>query len=86
MYGGGVPLATTLDGYHDASGTMCGGMVLPGPVTVACSMQKHPRTALTQWDPESTKPIVWCAQLPPDIVVGIFPWSNQGRTITKSDI
>ena len=26
-----VPLTLTLDGYHDSSGRMCGGVVLPGP-------------------------------------------------------
>ena len=29
-----VPLRTTVDGYHDASGYMCGGVVLPGPTAI----------------------------------------------------
>ena len=27
------PLRPTVDGYHDASGYMCGGVVLPGPTS-----------------------------------------------------
>ena len=29
-----VPLQSTVDGYHDASGCMCGGVVLPGPTAI----------------------------------------------------
>ena len=29
-----VLLQPTVDGYHDASGYMCGDMVLPGPIAI----------------------------------------------------
>ena len=33
-----VPITPTLDGYHDSSGRMCGGVVLPGPSAVPCDL------------------------------------------------
>ena len=41
-----VPLTPTLYGYHDSSGRMCGGMVLPGPSAVPRVLQSSARLLL----------------------------------------
>ena len=40
-----VPLQPTVDGYHDASGYMCRGVVLPGPTTTPQEFPPQPSTA-----------------------------------------
>ena len=37
-----VPLRPTMDGYHDASRYMCGGMVLPGPTAIPREFPPQP--------------------------------------------
>ena len=37
-----VPLILTVDSYHDASGYMYGGVVLPEPSDVTQVLQRHP--------------------------------------------
>ena len=41
-----VPLTPTLDGYHDSSGRMCGGVVLPGPSDAPRVLQNQPSATL----------------------------------------
>ena len=42
-----VPLQTMLDGYHEASGYMCGGGVLPGSTDLTRTPQLQPSAADT---------------------------------------
>ena len=58
-----MPLQPTLDGYHDASGYMCGGSVLPGPTVVLRTPQMQPRSAATSPEPVGAHPIVWWEQV-----------------------
>ena len=41
-----LPLALTIDGYHDTSGTMYDCRVIPGPKSMPHATKDHPRTAL----------------------------------------
>ena len=63
-----VPLTPNLDGYHDSSGRMCWGMVLPGPSAVPCVLQKQPSAALPSKDKMAANPIVWRVTYPQDVV------------------
>ena len=63
-----VPLTPTLDGYHDSSGRMCGGVVLTGPSAVPRVLQKQPSAALTSKEKLAAHPIVWRVPYPQDIV------------------
>ena len=40
-----VPLCPTVDGYHDASGYMCGDVVLPGPTATPRTLPPQPSAA-----------------------------------------
>ena len=52
-----VPLRPTLDVYHDASGYMCVGEVLPGPTTVPQTLQPQPSSAKITLDSKGEQPI-----------------------------
>ena len=52
-----VLLHPTLDSYHDASGYMCGGGVLPGPTTVPRTLQTQTSAVKTTLDPTGAHPI-----------------------------
>ena len=54
-----VPIQPIPDGYHDASGYMCGGAVLPGPTTVPRNPQQKPSTTVTSPETVGDHPIVW---------------------------
>ena len=56
-----VLLHPTLDGYHNASGYMCGGAVLPGPTAVPRTPQPQPSAAATSLEPLLVHHIVWQA-------------------------
>ena len=53
-----VPLKPTLNSYHYASGYMCGGAVLPGPMAVPRTPQPQPSAAATSPEPAGAHPIV----------------------------
>ena len=63
-----VPLRPTVDGYHDASGYMCGGVVLPGPTATPRTLPPHPSAAQPSPHPTNSHPIVWRMTFPKDIV------------------
>ena len=52
-----VTLPPTIDGYHDTSGTMCGGVLLLGPNSVTREIQAQPSTALSPPDLAAPHPI-----------------------------
>ena len=71
-----LPLHNMLDGYHGASGYMCGGEVLPGPTAVPQTPQLHPDNAATSLDPTGAHPIVWREHFPADITAQMVSWGN----------
>ena len=80
-----VPLSPTLDGYHDASGTMCGGVLLPGPGAIPRALPHQPATARPA-HPGSAHPIIWRATFPPDIVASLVSSANPSGSVTNSDL
>ena len=81
-----MPLTPTLDGYHDSSGRMCGGVVLPGPSAVHRVLQKQPSTALPSKEKLAAHPIVWRVPYPQDIVDRLVTYKNPGDDIINSDL
>ena len=81
-----VPLTPTLDGYHDSSGRMCGGVVLPGPSAVPRVLQKHPSASLPSKEELAAHPIVWRVPYPQDIVNRLVTYKNPGGDINNSDL
>ena len=59
-----VLLHTTLGGYHDAFRYMCGGAVLPGPITVPRTPEPQPSADNSTPDPTGAHPIVWQTKSP----------------------
>ena len=81
-----VPLTPTLDGYHNSSGRMCGGVVLPGPSDVPRVLQKQPSAALPSKEKLATHPIVWRIPYPQDVVNRLFTYKNPRGYINNSDL
>ena len=79
-----VPLHSTLDGYPDASGYMCGGSVLLGPTAVPWIPQPHPSAATTSLEPIGVHSIVWHAHFAADIIAQLVSWVNLEVQITSS--
>ena len=77
-----VPLTPTLDGYHDYSGILCGGVVLPRPSAVPLVLQKQPSAALPSKDKLAAHPIVWRVTYPQDVVDPLVTYKNPGGTST----
>ena len=81
-----VPLQTMLDGYHDASGYMCGGAVLTGPREVSLTPQAQPSAASTPLESVVAHPIVCRAHFTADITANIVSWGNPEVQVTSSDL
>ena len=79
-----VPLIPTIDGYHDSSGRMCGGVVLPGTLAVPRFLQKQPRDALSSKDKPAAQPIAWRFLYPQDVVDRLVTYKNTGGGINNS--
>ena len=81
-----VPLTRTLDGYHDSSDRMFGGVVLPVPSAVPHVLQKQPSAALPSKYKLFAHPIVWRVLYPQDIVDRLVTYKNPGGDINNSDL
>ena len=81
-----VPLCPTVDGYHDASGYMCGGVVLPGPTTTPRTLLPQPSAARPSPNPTGAHPIVWRMPFPKDIVESLFSWTNPQGKVNNSEL
>ena len=79
-----VLLTPTLNGYHDSSGRMCGGVVLPGPSAVPRVLQKQTSASLPSKDKLATHPIVWRVPYPQDIVDRLITYKNPRGYINNS--
>ena len=79
-----VTLRPTVDGYHDASSYMCGGVVLPGPTAIPRSLPPQPSAARPSPNPNRAHPIVWRMTLPKDIVDYLVSWTNPRGTVNNS--
>ena len=53
-----VPLRPTVDGCHNASGCIRGGVVLPGPTAIPQELPPQPSAARTSPNPKGAHPIV----------------------------
>ena len=81
-----VCLTPTLDGYHNYSGRMCGGVVLPGPSAVPSVLQKQLSAALPSKDKLDAHPIVWSVSYPQNVVDRLITYKNPGEDINNSDL
>ena len=80
-----VPLQPTVDGYHDASGYMCSGVVLPGPTAIPWTLPPQPSAPRPSPNPNGAHPVVWCMPFPKDIVDSLVSWKNpQGTDTTQN--
>ena len=77
-----VPLTPTLNGYHESSGRMCGGVVLPVPSAFPCVLQKQPSAVLPSREKLAAHPIVWRVPYPQDIVNRLVTYKIPGVTST----
>ena len=81
-----VPLHTNMYGYHNASGYMCGGAVLPGPTSVPRTPQQHPISVTIFPEPAGKHPIVCQTHFPTDITSQLVYWVNPEVQVTNSDL
>ena len=76
-----VTLRPTMDGYHDAYGYMCAGVVLPGPTYIPLSLPPQPSAARPSLNPNGAHLIVWRMPFPKDIVDSLLSWTNPQGTV-----
>ena len=81
-----VPLRPTVGGYHDASGYMCGGVVLPGPTATPITLPPQPSAERPSPNPTGVHPIVWRMPFPKDIVESLVSWTNPQGTVNNSEL
>ena len=81
-----MPINPIVEGYHDASGYMCGGVVLPVLDMVPRVIQSQPRSALASRDPTFTNLIIWRSHLHVDMVRYMVSWGKPRGCIKKSDL
>ena len=81
-----VRLRPTVDGYHNASRYMCGGVVLPGQTSTPRELPPQPSTARPSPKPTGAHPIVWRMRLPKDIVESLVSWKNPQGTVNNSEL
>ena len=81
-----VPLQTMLDGYHDASGYMCEGEVILGPMAVPRTPQPQPRAPATSPETVGVHPIVRQAHFTTDVTSQLVSWGNLEDQVTNSDL
>ena len=79
-----VSLQPTVDGYHDASGYMCDGVVLKGPTAIPRIFPPQPSAARPSLNPNGAHPIVWRMPFPKDIADSIVSWTNPQGTVNNS--
>merc|ERR1712086_997411 len=68
-----VPLHSSVEVHHDASGKGAGGVWFPA-------------AHLTPQEGASDRPLVWCLRWPPHISSLLITDTNPGGTITNSDL
>ena len=81
-----VPLRPTVDSYHNASGYLCGGVVLPGPTAIPQSLPPQPSAARTSPNPNGAHPIVWRIPFSKYIVDSLVSWTNPKGTVNNSEL
>ena len=81
-----LPLQPTLDGYHDASGYMCEGEVILGPMAVPRTPQPQPRATATSPETVGVHPIVRQAHFTTDVTSQLVSWGNLEGQVTNSDL
>ena len=81
-----VPLRPTVDGYHNASGYMCRGVVLPGLTATSRTLPPQPNAVQPSPDPMGAYPIVWRMPFPKDIVESLDRWTNPQGTVNNSEL
>ena len=78
-----VPLRLTVDGYHDASSYMCGGVVLPGPTTIPWVLPLQTSAAQSSLNPTASDPVVWRAPFPKYVVDSLVSCTNPQGTFNN---
>ena len=75
-----------MGGYHDASGYMCGGVVLPGPTDIPRIFLLQPSDARQSPNPFVAHPIVWRTNSSKDIVDSLVSWTNLQGTVNNLEL
>ena len=78
------PLQPTVVRYRDASGYMCGILVLPGPTAIPQILSPQTSNVLPSLNPISYQSIVWWAPFPKDIVDSLVRWTNPQGILNNS--
>ena len=81
-----VPLQPTVGSYHDASGYMYGGVVLPGPTAILRILLHHPSVARPSPNPNGAYPIARRTPFPKDIVDSLVSWTSPHGAVNNSDL
>ena len=81
-----VPLRPTVDGYHDVSGYMCRGVVLPVPTATPQELPPQPSPARPSPNLKEAYPIVWHMPFPKDIVDSLVSWKNPQGTVNNFEL
>ena len=81
-----VPLRPTVDGYHNSSGYMCRGVVLPGPTSIPRKFPPQPSDTRLSPNTNGAHPIVLHVPFPKDIVDSLVSWTNPQGTVNNSEL
>ena len=81
-----VPLRPTMDGYHNASGYMCGGVVLMGPMAIHRVLPPQPSATRPYPNPTGAHPVVWRAPFTKDVVDSLVSWKNPQGAVNNSEL
>ena len=81
-----VLLQPTVDGYHNASGYMCGVVVLSVPTAIPRSLRPLLSAARPSLNPNGAHTIVWHMPFPKDIIDSQVSWKNPQGTVNNSGL
>ena len=81
-----VLIQPTVDGYHDASRYMCGGVVLSGPTAIPRKFPPQSSTVQPSPNPKGAHSIVWRIPFPKDIIDSLVSWKNPQGTVNNFEL
>ena len=81
-----VPLRPTVDGNHNASGYMCGGVVLPVPTAIPRVLPPQPSATRPSLNPTVSHPVVRRVSLPKYVVESLVSWTKLQRKVNNYEL